>query len=344
MILVGIGALRQLFRCFSNRITPPALILLYHRVAESGSDPWFLSVTPQHFAEHLEVIRKRAYPVSLKQLAEALKNGKRSPRSIAITFDDGYTNSLHRAKPLLERYDIPATVFVISGYVGKSEEFWWDQLDQILLQPRRLPEELHLDIKGSIHAWTLGAAVEYSQEDRRRDAGRPAQEAEPGTRLFFYHDVWQQLQPLPEELRQKLVDEIAAWADAEPIVRSTHRALTSEELVILKQGGLIEVGAHTVTHPLLANHSLSFQRNEIRQSKTDLERVLGHPVTSFSYPHGSYTEETVALVRDAGFAYACSTVSDTVWRNADLFQLPRFGVGNWSGEEFERRLSKWFRS
>jgi peptidoglycan/xylan/chitin deacetylase (PgdA/CDA1 family) len=344
MTLVGTGTLRRIFHKLRNRIAPPALILLYHRVAEVDSDPWSLSVTPQNLTEHLEVIRKRAIPVPLKQLTKALQNGKRVPRSIVITFDDGYANNFHIVKPLLERYDIPATVFVTSGYMGKSEEFWWDELDQILLQPRRLPEELHLHIKGSIHSWTLGAAVEYSEEDYRRDAGRPAQEAETGSRLFLYYSVWQQLQTLPNEQRREALAEIMAWANVKPVARPTHRPLTSEEVCMLEQGGLIEVGAHTVTHPLLATYSLSFQRDEIRTGKRDLEDLLGHPVTSFSYPHGSYTAETVGLVREAGFNCACSTITDSIgWRNTDLLQLPRFSVGNWGGEEFDRRLSTWLR-
>jgi len=338
----GIGRLPRVFRWLRNRITPSALILLYHRVAEPGSDPWSLSVTPQHFSEHLEVIRKYGYPVPLRKLNRVLQDGKRFSRSIAITFDDGYANNLHNAKPLLERYDIPATIFVTSGYVGKNEEFWWDELNQILLQPRRLPAELHLDIKGNIHAWPLGAAIEYSEEDRRRDTGHPAQEAKVGSRLFLYYSVWQQLQPLPDEQRREALDEIMAWANVKPVARPTHRPLTSEEICVLEQGGLVEVGAHTVTHLFLAAHPPSSQRDEIRQSKADLEKVLGHPVTSFSYPHGNYTAETLALVREAGFNCACSTVSGNVRRNTDLFQLPRFEVGNWDGEKFAKRLSNWF--
>jgi peptidoglycan/xylan/chitin deacetylase (PgdA/CDA1 family) len=341
MTQVGAGRLRHAFHLLKKTIAPPALVLLYHRVAELGSDPWSLCVTPLHFGQHLEVVRKYGYPLRLKHLNQALQNGKRSLPSIAITFDDGYANSLLRAKPLLERNDIPATVFVTSGYVGKSEEFWWDQLDQILLQPGRLPGTLSLRINGSLHRWTLGPAVDYTEKDYRRDAGRPAQEAEPGSRLFLYYSVWQQLQPLLDEQRREVLAEIMTWANVRPVARPTHRPLTSDEVCMLEQDGLIEVGAHTVTHPLLAAHSLAFQRHEIGQSKADLEKLLGHSVTSFSYPHGSYTAETVALVRDAGFAYGCSTVCDNIWRNADLFQLPRFAVGNWSGEEFAKQLSEW---
>jgi peptidoglycan/xylan/chitin deacetylase (PgdA/CDA1 family) len=338
---IGISRLRRVFRWFRNTIAPPALILLYHRVAEVDSDPWSLSVSPQHFAEHLDVVRKHGYPVPLKELNRALQDGRCPSRSIAITFDDGYANNLHTAKPLLERYDIPATVFVTSGYIGKNGEFWWDELEQILLRPYRLPETLSLGINGNRHEWTLGSAVDCSAEDHRRDASRSVSGAEPGSRLFFYYSVWQKLQPLPDEQRRQALDEIIAWAEMKPAARPTQRPLTFEEAVRLEEGALLEVGAHTATHPSLAAHPLSLQCDEIRQSKADLEDVLGHKVTSFSYPHGNYTAETAALVREAEFTCACTSMFDIVRRHTDRFQLPRIEVRDWDGEEFARRLSNW---
>jgi peptidoglycan/xylan/chitin deacetylase (PgdA/CDA1 family) len=112
----------------------------------------------------------------------------------------------------------------------------------------------------------------------------------------------------------------------------------------LDQGGLVEVGAHTVSHPLLSAHSLAFQRNEIRRSKVSLEEILGHPVTSFAYPYGAYTPETIALLQEAGFNCACATVKTTIWRHTDRYQLPRCDGKDWSGVEFEKQLQTWFQS
>src|SRR5262249_6249536 len=95
-----------------------ALILMYHGVAEVSSAPWSLFATPQHFAEHLEVLRQYARPMRLRRLAQAFGNVSLASRSVVVTFDDGYANNLHNARPLLERYDIPATVFLTTGYLG----------------------------------------------------------------------------------------------------------------------------------------------------------------------------------------------------------------------------------
>src|SRR3954470_15948888 len=111
-----------------SRRRPPALILLYHRVATPTRDPQLLSVSPERFAEHLEVVRRCAEPVAL---AGILAQGE-GPRA-AITFDDGYADNLHEAAPLLAAAGVPATVFVVSGQVGTTDEFWWDELERVLL-------------------------------------------------------------------------------------------------------------------------------------------------------------------------------------------------------------------
>ncbi|NER47748.1 MAG: polysaccharide deacetylase family protein [Symploca sp. SIO1A3] len=327
-----------------KKFAQKSLILMYHRVAEKDVDPWSLCVTPEHFAQHLEAIKKHAHPISLRELAQAHQEGKVPQGSVAITFDDGYANNLHQAKPLLERYGVPGTVFVSSGYLNSHREFWWDELDRVLLQPGRLPEKLSLNINGSAHQWELGAAVDYSEEEHQRDYARQAWAAQPGTRLFFYHSVWQLLQPLPEQHRYQAMDEILTWAEAEPVARETHRSMFPEEVHTLEQGGVVEVGAHTVNHPLLSAHSTVLQQDEIKQSKVDLEKLLGHPVKTFAYPYGAYTKETVPLVEEAGFVCACSTVEDTVWRESDRFELPRFDAINWNGKEFEQRLLSWLNS
>ena len=341
MKIAGVRKLRRATKRLQKRFFPRALILMYHRVAETELDPWALCVTPKHFAEHLEVLQKHARPMSLRELAGAHQNGNIPHRAVAITFDDGYADNLYNAKPLLERYKIPATVFVTSGYLEQNREFWWDELEQVLLKPGRLPEKLSLDINGSTHQWELGAAVNYSEDDCRRDGDRQADRAEPGSRMFFYYSVWQKLQPMPADERLKVLDEILTWAGTEAVERSTHRSLVPEEVRTLGEGEIVEIGAHTVTHPFLPAHSGTFQRDQIQQSKAYLDELLGYPVTSFAYPFGNYTAETVPLVREAGFTCACSCVEETVWRHDDCFQLPRFEVQNWNGEEFAKRLWRW---
>jgi peptidoglycan/xylan/chitin deacetylase (PgdA/CDA1 family) len=327
-----------------NRLMPGGLILLYHRVAEVQSDPWLLSVTPCHFAEHLEVLRKVGRPMRLDHLVKNLREGKSLYRSLIVTFDDGYADNLYNAKPLLERYEIPATIFLTTGCIGQDREFWWDELDRMLLQPRTLPRALHLDIDGSAHDWDLGEAADYGEDSARQYAWTAWDKHDPSARHSLYRSLYHLLHPLSADEQRKVLDDLLAWALAEPLSRPSYRPLTIEEILTLAQGDLVDIGAHTITHPLLSACPTATQREEIQQSKARLEEVLGSPVTSFAYPYGgksAYTAETVALVREAGFACACSVSAGVVRRGADPLRLPRLHVQDWDGDKFTQVLLRW---
>jgi peptidoglycan/xylan/chitin deacetylase (PgdA/CDA1 family) len=339
MRIRGFNRVRQIAQNLKSRFVPGGVILMYHRVAEKSTDPWRLCVTPENFAAHLEILQKHARPLRLAHLAQSLQEGAIQARAAVITFDDGYANNLHVAKPLLERQSIPATVFVTAGYVGKKREFWWDELDRALLRPGALPPVLSLRVNGTYRELDVGVAAVYSDEDFDHDC---AHDREPSHRIKFYYRIWELLQPLSDSQRQKAMDEILTWAgDASP-ARPSHCPLLPDEVCSLTEGGLVDVGAHTMSHALLSAHTKDFQQAEIRQSKVYLEELLGNPVTSFCYPFGKYSEETVSLVREAGFTCACSIIKERVQRRSDRFQLPRFSVLDWGGDEFEKRLLGWF--
>ena len=345
-VVWGLGRLRRTLEWLRRKLESHALILLYHRIGELCPDIFRLSVTPPHFAQHLEVLRKWGRLLSLVGLASHLKDARVPNATVVLTFDDGYADNLYSAKPLLERYDVPATVFVVAGYVGGEREFWWDELERLLLHPGSRPDVLSLDIGGKSYRWELGEAPcdgpTGSAGQRDRDV---FQARDAGERARVCVQLWELLRGLPDEGRRKVLDEIGAWAGLEAKARESHRVLRPAEVVRLNEGGLVEVGAHTLTHTVLSSIPAADQRADIEGSKARLEGIVGHPVTSFSYPYGTladYTAETVALVRQAGFECACANSPGTVMRGADALQLPRVVVRDWDGDEFARRLNRWF--
>src|SRR5215467_2524929 len=146
-----------------KRLHPKALILLYHRVAELATDPQLLAVSPERFARQMEYLSKHCTVIRLRDLAEP--NGFEADRCVAVTFDDGYADNFVTAAPILRRYQVPATVFVTSGYVGTEREFWWDELERVLLQPSTLPSRLHLEVNGWVYERAFHESSRYSQED-----------------------------------------------------------------------------------------------------------------------------------------------------------------------------------
>jgi peptidoglycan/xylan/chitin deacetylase (PgdA/CDA1 family) len=296
---------------------------MYHRVGERSSDPWHLCVSPKHFTEHLKILQQNYLVLSLHDLLFALKNARLPKRGVVLTFDDGYADNLWNAKPLLEKYEVPATVFITSGSLDSSSEFWWDNLEQALLLPKKLPKFLQLNIQGRSYEW----ATTNSDEQRH-----------------VYMAIHQILQPLSNYDRYQIMTELFAWADIEQTGRLGYRPLTTTELIQLAQSEFIDIGAHTVTHPLLSIMSQADQSEEIIGSRQKLTAILGSPVDTFSYPYGNFSAETVEIVKSAGFKTALTVEKNAVEMGANHFQLGRFGVGDWEGAEFKHHLHEFFRT
>jgi len=330
---------QPLKRKFARR----ALILQYHRVADVPFDPYLVTVTPKHFAEHLSVLRKVARPVSLAKVFSELSVMKRLP--VVVTFDDGYYDLLSHAKPLLERYETPATIFVTSGFVGAQREFWWDALAKILLEPGTLPAELSLSLMEHDFQWRLDEASVYSQEQFQQHRNwNYGAKLDPTLRHRVFRTLYGLLQPLSDKEKRCAIDRLALWAGIKLEVRPSHRSLSTDELVQLASVDTIEIGAHTITHPVLSQIAREAQRQEIQGSKTDLEHMVGRRIHSFSYPHGlsyHYTDESVSLVRVAGYQLACSSSAGFVSLHNDPLQMPRFIVSDCNGDQFAKQLTDW---
>jgi peptidoglycan/xylan/chitin deacetylase (PgdA/CDA1 family) len=322
----GLKLLKHGARWVRSRFVPGALILGYHRIVDATRDPYSMCVSPNRFAQQLEVLRQWATPMRLWDVVQSLRDGTLPPRAVALTFDDGYTDQLLEAKPLLEKYNIPATVFVTTGYLGG--EFWWNELEEILYRPSILPQQLSLYVKGEPFKWSCTPA-HYSGAD-----------GESRRSLLF--SLYQSMLQLTADQQRSLLAELREWTGA-GVCKRESVALTREQLVRLAAGDLIDIGAHSVSHPLLNSLSPTMQRSEIQESKSCLEALLAHPVQGFSYPNGAFSELTQAIVQQAGFLFACASYNDVTRRGCRLYDLPRFWIGDWDRERFSRWLQRWTR-
>jgi peptidoglycan/xylan/chitin deacetylase (PgdA/CDA1 family) len=156
--------------------------------------------------------------------------------------------------------------------------------------------------------------------------------------------IHQILQPLKPSDRNQAITELFAQADVDPMGRPDYRPLTTDELIQLAQSDLVDIGVHTVTHPLLSVMSQDDQSAEIVGSRQKLEAILGISVETFSYPYGNFTPETVEIVEAAGFEGALTTEENVVEVGKNFFRLGRFGVGDWNGDRFKHKLDEFFRS
>jgi len=345
MRLPGMGRLREVQHRLSEGTGGRALILLYHRVEDLQFDPQLLAVTRQHFDEHVSLLERDYRTLRLTELIDMLLAGSIPDRAVAVTFDDGYADNLVNAKQILDKHGVPATVFVASGYVGQDREFWWDELERLVLRPGVLPQHLTLDIGGERFEASIPPSTSYSAEDQRRDAEWSVLREDTTPRHRLYRVLCDRLRSLPVHVRDNALGQIRDWAGCGPKARNTHRPMSVRELRDLRVGGLVDVGAHTVNHSRLSAQPTKDQHREILDSKADLERLCGCDVPTFSYPFGAkadYTAESVALVRDAGFSGACSNFGGRVRSRTDPFQLPRYLVRDWDLPTFRENLDRWF--
>jgi peptidoglycan/xylan/chitin deacetylase (PgdA/CDA1 family) len=125
--------------------------------------------------------------------------------------------------------------------------------------------------------------------------------------------------------------------------RESHRVMTEAELLDLRAS--IEVGAHSLSHPLLPVLTADEQHKEIVGSRGELERLTGRRVRAFAYPYGArgaFTDETVETVEHAGYELACTGFEGVVTPRHHPYRLPRYFPMDWDTPEFSWRMAQWF--
>ena len=337
--------LRKHVRLARQYTQPKAVVLMYHRVAEPDTDIWDLAVSPAHFEQQLRVLKQLGTVISTLELSERLHERTLKRRSIAITFDDGYLDNYLNARPLLAQYQLPATFFIVSGHVGVDQEFWWDELADILLLSEHLPAALVFNLPDGSQL-TADLQPEQSLTPALRHQHQhwhASVQAPPTLRAALFYKLWQQLRPLPAPTQQLCLQQLRAWAGRQPSTRSAYKSIGLSHLQELHGNALFTIGAHTITHPALANHAVALQQQEVDGGRRALHEATGQLPQVLAYPYGSYGSETAALAGQLGFKAAFTTEARLVTTAAEAHKLGRFQVNNWSGDEFKRHLSHWFR-
>jgi peptidoglycan/xylan/chitin deacetylase (PgdA/CDA1 family) len=314
---------------------------MYHRVVDKVFDPRQLCVSRVHFGEHMQVIKKYGSSVRMREMGRKLNRFPSGGKGIVVTLDDGYGDNFHNAKPVLERYEIPATLFIVTGSIGSPDGFWWNNLEPTILAPQKLPEVFETIFSGKKYRWNISPGGPCRTMDYSQWTQDLPQNDLMLSRSGLYCVLMRLLAAASSQERKDMLGQIDDWAGHPLTPKPDSHPMTYEEIFRLVHSPLFEIGAHTVNHIMLSLLPPEKQEEEINSSKCDLENMIDCPVTSFSYPYGNYTDETVRLVERLKFQYACTTVSKPVTRNTSPYLLPRFAVGNWDGEQFEKNLRTW---
>jgi peptidoglycan/xylan/chitin deacetylase (PgdA/CDA1 family)/glycosyltransferase involved in cell wall biosynthesis len=298
-----IGGSARRTRPFARQRVGPSAILMYHRIADLSSDGSGLSVRPDTFREHLRYLVGSCRVMSLRELAACAIDGQLPDRSVALTLDDGYLDALNGASPLLQAAGVPATFFV-SGPWDAAREYHWSMLERMFLAGEPLPPEL--DVYGD------GARLEPT--------------GSPDERKRVHRLLTQHLYPLGLPTRDAVMTRLQAWSGLNLPVRDSHRMMTAAEIAALAARPGHDIGGHSSSHLALPYQPLDVKRSEIARNRAALEHLLGRPPALFSYPYGDVDPESVALVRDVGYAFAVTVEERPLTIAARPLLLPRFEV------------------
>jgi peptidoglycan/xylan/chitin deacetylase (PgdA/CDA1 family) len=220
--------------------------------------------------------------------------------------------------PLLREQSCPATLFLTTGAVDRPEGYWWDHLARLALETPGLPARLAVTIGGAL----LETPVEDTPAGRRALLDRLA--------AMF--------RTAPAEACWAALAELRDWAGRGFDAPEADRALTSGEVLRLATEELVEIGAHTVTHPSMPSLDARAARWEAAESRRACEALIGRPVAGFAYPFGDAHPPSVEAVRQAGLAYACSVEPRPVSAASPPFELPRIAVHDWDAATFRAEV------
>jgi len=287
-------------------------ILIYHQVVEEHDPMRPTEPTAAVFEWHMQLVRAHYKPLALTDAITAIKNETLPGNAICVTFDDGYLNNLTVAAPILQKYQIPATAYVATGF-SHGQNMWNDQI---------------------IHLFADTSKTQLSLEGRQILLG------DWHRRSDLANSWLKKLKYLPLDKREAKVHD---FYQENHKAQQTPLMMNPDQLRQLSEMG-ITIGAHTVNHPILKILPNDKQWFEINDCKACLESWLDCPVEHFAYPNGvigkDLDETTVGLVRQAGFETAVVTDSGTSDKSTSPWLLKRFTPWDRSPTRFQLRLLK----
>jgi peptidoglycan/xylan/chitin deacetylase (PgdA/CDA1 family) len=280
-----------------------ATILSYHSVAQVDQAPFIAPwnhLDPAAFAQQLDFLHRHRRVVSMSDLVEMVAaGGEPDPRSVCITFDDGYADNFTVAAPMLERYRMPATLYLLTGYTDRCENQWADTLHWAFNRRQRTRLELS---RFGLQTFDLESAAQVQAAWRA------------------VHD---RLLEGTYAQRRELLD--AAVAQLDPPGSPPRLMLDWDQVISFsRRYPLMAIGGHSRNHLDLSRHVAEHGRFEIDGCAEDLDRMLGKGTRHWAFPYNRWSPAACDHVRQGGWLSACGMGTQyRIAPGSDLFAMPR---------------------
>lgn len=276
-------------------------ILTYHMITDKPNG--FYPQTPTKLFEtqiaHLVSYYK---VISLDDIVWRLKNRKSLRRCVAITFDDGFRDNYLKAYPILKKYRVPATIFLITGHIESGTPPWFIVLRHIFMKTGK--ESLNMLL--GRHMVSLPMRTKQEKRAASDRVMAHLKECSDRQRLSFLENLCDVLEV--HDFRE-LEGLMLQWSDINEMA----------------ENGIL-FGAHTVNHPVLSRIPLDTVERQIRESKEIIELKIGKPVTCFAYPFGEkaqYSPAIFPILAKLGFECAVTTERHANRHHTGVFELNR---------------------
>jgi peptidoglycan/xylan/chitin deacetylase (PgdA/CDA1 family) len=295
--------------------SPRLTVLIFHRVLTEFDPLRPSEPTASEFEERMRWIAANFVVLPLAAAAAALQEDRLPRRALCITFDDGYADNHDVALPILRRVGLPATFFIATGYLDGGCMF-----NDAVIEAVRHAQGPVLELE----ELGFGRHRVGNDQERRQVIGHILE------RLKYLEPAQR------EDVARSIVERAGGGVPAQLM-------MSTEQVAALHRAHM-DIGAHTVTHPILARIGLDAAREEIARGRERLQEIIGGKVQVFAYPNGrplhDYRREHVALARELGFDAAVSTAWGAARAGDDLFQIPRFTPWDRPHWRFGLRLAK----
>jgi peptidoglycan/xylan/chitin deacetylase (PgdA/CDA1 family) len=291
-------------------------VLCYHRILEHPADFPFdddlVSASPVQFDRELAFVARHWHVINFRMLRDHLAREGRFPdRALIITFDDGYLDNYEVAYPLLRKHGLTAVVFVTAGFMGERKLFWWDRLACAAKTAAKTEASIEEPIRFSI---------DLDAFPTRQDAAR-----------HLIHTA----KTLSEDAKELFIHRLVVALEGAFVVSDAGMTMSWDHLRDMAAGG-IEIGAHSMSHPIFSNIDDGALAREVAESKRLIERETGVEVITFGSPgrgripadeKARFERTLEKLVAASGYSFSTMYQWGLVYeRGFDPFRIARIGI------------------
>lgn len=289
-------------------------VLMYHRIIDSDYTFWQLNVSPKTFEKHIKYISENYKVLRLEEEWSDIVVS--DEKYVVITFDDGYVDNYRFALPILEKYQVPATIFVSTDLIDTDDMYWWDELEKIFIVDKYVGEFVFAGIQYKI----------ADLNDRRK----------------VCLTIRNRIKDMSSAERRNSMSELRSVMKVEQSFTSELRCVNTSELIRMAESPYVTIGGHTKSHLSMGKvHSAELLHSEMEESLEILEKKIGKKIEVFAYPFGGaedWCDASDQIMVECGIKKSVLVKNGNVSIDDKMYNIPRHMI--FDSEDIVKKMRK----